>query len=402
MRLAYLDCFSGISGDMFVAAFLDAGVKLDELRNLLECLPMAGWTISTQSCRRGSLAATRFVVGTGAQTANARPGVGKGEPLEERRVSEILGIIERSSLPAQVKHMSTLVFSELATAEARVHGVGPGEVHFHEVGALDSVIDIVGAACCLHLAGIDKLFASALSIGRGQLKTRHGTIPLPAPAAARLLTGKSVRVLDVDAELVTPTGAAIVSALASQEGMPATFKLESVGHGAGTNELTALPNLLRVFIGSFDSAPAEAGLVDVIETTIDDMNPEIYTFLQERLFQMGALEVFLTAVQMKKGRPGVLLTVLSEPGLSKALAEEILCQTSTLGLRISTQQRMELARSVQTVGTPFGDIRVKVPVGFPDRASPEYEDCARAARERGVPVMAVFEAARAAWHNRCR
>ena len=391
VRIGYLDCFSGVSGDMFVAAFLDAGVKLDELCELLRRLPVAGWKVRAESVKRGSLAATRFIVET-EDAGHAHAG--------ERRLSDVLDIIDKSALPVSVKDSSSRVFSELAGAEAHVHGVKPGEVHFHEVGALDSVIDIVGAACCLHLSGVEKLYASTLSVGKGRIASRHGTLPLPAPAAARLLTGKNVRVLDVEAELVTPTGAALVSALASQEALPSPFRLESVGHGAGTNELRALPNLLRVFIGTRESAPAELGWVDVIETTIDDMNPQIYSFLQERLFQMGALEVFLTPVQMKKGRPGSLLTVLLEPGHAARLAEEIFGQTTTLGLRVSTQQRMELARSVEEVATRFGRIRMKVPAGFPDRSSPEYEDCARAARENGVPVAVVLDAARAAWRER--
>jgi uncharacterized protein (TIGR00299 family) protein len=319
---------------------------------------------------------------------------------EERRLSEVLDIIQTSSLPEPVKENSTRVFSELAGAEAVVHGVAPGQVHFHEVGALDSVIDVVGAACCLHLSGVEELYASTLSVGGGRIDSRHGTLPLPAPAAARLLTGKKLRVLDVEAELVTPTGAALVSALASQDALPSPFRLDGVGHGAGTSELAALPNLLRVFIGTRRQAPAQLGWVDVIETTIDDMNPQIYAFLQERLFQMGALEVFLTPVQMKKGRPGALVTVLAEPGLAGKLAEEIFGQTTTLGIRVSTQQRMELGRSVEEVETPFGRVRMKVPAGFPDRASPEYEDCARAARAAGVPVAAVLDAARAAWRGR--
>ncbi|MBN1503571.1 MAG: nickel pincer cofactor biosynthesis protein LarC, partial [Candidatus Eisenbacteria bacterium] len=395
VRIAYLDCFSGISGDMFVAAFLDSGVKLDELRELLERLPIGGWKIRTERTRRGSLAGTRFIVeteesaGPHARTKHGHAG--------ERRLPEVLDVIRASSLPESVKETSSRVFSELAAAEAWVHGVGPGEVHFHEVGAIDSVIDIVGAACCLHLSGVEKLYASTLSVGKGEIESRHGTLPLPAPAAAKLLAGKSVRMLDVEAELVTPTGAALVSALASQDAVPSPFRLDSVGHGAGTNQLAALPNILRVFVGACEAAPAELGWVDVIETTIDDMNPQIYSFLQERLFQMGALEVFLTPVQMKKGRPGSLLTVLSEPGLARKLAREVFEQTTTLGLRVTTQQRMELSRSLEEVETRFGRIRVKVPVGFPDRASPEYEDCARVAREAGVPVAVVLDAARTAW-----
>jgi len=399
VRIAYLDCFSGVSGDMFVAAFLDAGVKLDDLREMLRRLPIRGWSVRTESTKRGSLAATRFVVDTEEEPPHGAPESGRHH-AGERRLSDILETIRASSLPASVKDTSARVFSELAGAEAVVHGVGPGEVHFHEVGALDSVIDIVGAACCLHLSGVEKLYASTLAVGKGQIQSRHGALPLPAPAAARLLVGKNVHVLDVEAELVTPTGAALVSALASQKALPSPFRLDSVGHGAGTNELAALPNLLRVFIGTCQPAPAEIGWVDVIETTIDDMNPQIYSFLQERLFQMGALEVFLTPVQMKKGRPGSLLTVLSESGRAGRLAEEIFGQTTTLGLRISTQQRMELATSFEEVETSFGTIRMKVPAGFTDRASPEYEDCARAAREAGVPVVAVLDAARAAWRGR--
>lgn len=383
MRIAYLDCFSGISGDMFVAAFLDAGVSLDDLRGLLECLPADGWSVATEKTRRGPLAATRFVV-----SANE---------AKERRLAEILEIIDRSSLPATVKDNSKKVFSELARAEARVHGVGPDDVHFHEVGALDSIVDIVGAASCLHLLGVERLYASTLSVGKGQISSRHGTLPLPAPAAAELLLGKSVRVLDIDAELVTPTGAAIVSALATQGEIPGPLRMERVGYGAGANESPTLPNVLRVLIGHLETSGLETGLVEVLETTIDDMNPQVYGFLQERLFQMGALDVFLTPVQMKKGRPGTLLTALCEPGGSSRLADEILAQTTTLGLRVSTQRRVELKRSVGEVVTPYGKVRVKFPEAFPDRVSPEYDDLTTAAKKHSVPIMTVYDAARAAW-----
>jgi uncharacterized protein (TIGR00299 family) protein len=384
MRLAYLDCFSGISGDMFVGAFIDAGLDLGELRDLLECLSIEGWAVSTEPCRRGVLTATRFLVAV------------EGEQ-KQRNLTEILGIIETSSLPAPVKENSSKVFSRLAKAESDVHGVRPEELHFHEVGAVDSIIDIVGAASCLHLAGIDELYASALSLGTGEVNTQHGRIPLPAPATALLLVGHDVRMLDVDAELVTPTGAAIVSSLARQGDTPAQFRLERVGYGAGSRELESLPNVLRVLVGDCEGTVAGRGTVEVLETTIDDMNPELYGFLSERLFELGALEVFLSAVQMKKGRPGVLLTVLCEPGFSGKLGEEILRQTTTFGLRISTQSRMELAREVHEVSTPYGTIRVKVSPAFAEKASPEYADCRRAAREHDVPVSEVYEAARAAW-----
>jgi len=383
MRIAYLECLSGISGDMCVAAFLDAGVKLDELKTMLGALRVEGWSVSAERTKRGSLAAMRFVVAA--------------EDRQERHLSEVLEIIEHSSLPASVKDNSARVFSELAEAEARVHGLRPEQVHFHEVGALDSIIDVVGVASCLHLMGIEKLFASTLSVGKGQVSTRHGTLPLPAPAAAQLLVGKNIRLLDLEAELVTPTGAAVVSALATQEDLLSPFKLESVGYGAGTGEFAALPNVLRVLVGSLGTSSFQTGLVDVLETTIDDMNPEVYGFLQEKLFHLGALEVFLTPVQMKKGRPGVLLTVLSDSRSSRTLAEEILAQTTTLGLRVSTERRIELCTVVHGIETPYGKISVKSPVAFPERASPEYEDCSRAAKEHGVPIMAVYEAAVVAW-----
>ncbi|KPJ60070.1 MAG: hypothetical protein AMJ46_08090 [Latescibacteria bacterium DG_63] len=387
MRLAYLDCFSGISGDMFVGAFLDAEVAIDELKGLLECLPIEGWRVSARRQKRGPLTATQFLVSVEKEQ-------------KERNFPEILELIKKSSLPARVKENSSKVFSELANAEAKVHGLTPEEVHFHEVGAVDSIIDIVGAASCLHLAGVDKLYASTLSLGKGQVNTQHGLIPVPAPATSALLVGYDVRMLDVEAELVTPTGAAIVSSLAQQEDTPIPFRLEGVGYGAGSNELKKLPNVLRVFLGDRQGTAAVKGAVEVLETTIDDMNPELYGFLSERLFELGALEVFLSAVQMKKGRPGVLLTVLCEPGFSAKLGEEILRQTTTLGLRISTQSRIELAREVREVSTPYGTIRMKIPLAFPQKASPEYSDCRKAAREHDVPVLAVYEAARAAWSKK--
>jgi hypothetical protein len=387
MRYAYLDCFSGISGDMFVAAFLDAGVKLEELKGLLECLPLSGWTVSVEKVRRGSFTATRFQVGS-------------EETKKERRLSEILELIDTSSLPPSVKENSSKVFLKLAEAESRVHGVGPGEIHFHEVGAIDSIVDIVGAASCLHIAGVDRMYVSTLSLGKGGASARHGFVPLPAPATSILLLGHSVRMVDVEAELVTPTGAAIVSSLGEQDDIPVPFRLECVGYGAGSNEFEGLPNVLRVFLGSSEGLSFERGFVQVLETTIDDMNPQLYEFLRERLIEMGALDVFLTAVQMKKGRPGVLVTVLCESGLSRKLGEEILKQTTTLGLRISTQARMELAREIHEVSTAYGKIHVKVPAAFPERVSPEYDDCCRAARAHGVPLIAVYEAAKAAWNTR--
>ncbi len=389
MRLAYLDCFSGISGDMFVGAFIDAGLDLGELRELLERLPMEGWAVSAEPRRRGALGATQFLV-----TVKGRQ--------KERNLPEILELIQKSSLPAPVRENSSKVFSRLAEAESEVHGVAPEQVHFHEVGAVDSIIDIVGAASCLHLAGIDRLYASTLSLGSGQVVTQHGRLPLPSPATAFLLAGHDVRMLDIEAELVTPTGAAIVSSLTRQDDTPGQFRLERIGYGAGSRELDSLPNVLRVMLGECGGAVAGKGRVEVLETTIDDMNPELYGFLSERLFELGALEVFLSAVQMKKGRPGVLLTVLCEPGFSGNLGEEILRQTTTFGLRISTQNRIELAREVHEVSTPFGTIRVKVSLAFPEKASPEYADCRRAAREHDVPVSEVYEAARAAWKNTSR
>ncbi|MCX5800271.1 MAG: nickel pincer cofactor biosynthesis protein LarC [Candidatus Eisenbacteria bacterium] len=387
MRLAYLDCFSGISGDMFVAAFLDAGVELEELRSFLECLPVGGWKVSATKTKRGHFAATMFRVSV-------------EEAKKERRLSEILELIDRSSLPPRVKENSSKVFLKLAEAESTVHGVQPEEVHFHEVGAIDSIVDIVGAASCLHLAGIDRMYVSTLSLGKGGTNAQHGLIPLPAPATSVLLLGHSVRMIDIEAELVTPTGAAIVSSLGEQGDVPVPFRLECIGCGAGSNEFESLPNVLRVFVGSCEGLSFERGFVQVLETTIDDMNPQLYEFLRERLLELGALDVFLTAVHMKKGRPGVLVTVLCEPGLSTKLGEEILRQTTTLGLRLSTQTRMELARDVEEVSTAYGTIRMKVPAAYPDRASPEYDDCYRAARTHGVPLIAVHEAAKTAWSRR--
>ncbi|MFH0777863.1 MAG: nickel pincer cofactor biosynthesis protein LarC [Candidatus Eisenbacteria bacterium] len=389
MRIAYLDCFSGISGDMFVAAFLDSGVSLDGLKTLLECLPVKGWRVSADRTKRGSFAATRFTVEC-------------ADSAKERHLSDVLRIVETSGLPSVVKKKTRVVFLALAEAEARAHGVTTEEVHFHEVGALDSIIDVVGAVSCLHLAGVERLYVSTLSLGRGSVATDHGLIPLPAPATSFLLRDHNIRLLNLEAELVTPTGAALVSCLGEQVTTPVPFKIESVGHGAGSRELAGLPNIARVLVGSEESSGREEGLVEVLETNIDDMNPQIYGYLQERLFEMGALEVFFAPVQMKKGRPGVLLTVLCEPGASRSLGEEILRQTSTLGLRISVQRRMELARETQEVPTAYGPIRMKVPLAFPEKASPEYEDCKLAAGKHGVSLLTVLQAAKTAWHDRLR
>jgi len=389
MKLAYLDCFSGISGDMFVAAFIDSGVELKEVERLLNCLPLKGWGVSAEKTKRGSFAATKFHVSV-------------EETKEERRLPEILELIERSSLPIDVKEKSSRVFLRLAEAESEVHKVRPDEVHFHEVGALDSIIDVVGAVSCLHLAQVGELYVSTLSVGKGSTSGRHGFVPLPAPATSFLLADHVIRMLDVEAELVTPTGAALVSSLAKQSEAPPPFKLERTGYGAGSNEFERLPNVLRVFLGSSEELKFERGSVQVLETTIDDMNPQFYEFLRERLVEAGALDVFLTAVQMKKGRPAVLITVLCEPGLSARLGEEILKQTTTLGLRVSTQSRMELPREIREVTTEYGTIRMKVASAFPEKASPEYDDCYRAARTHGVPVIRVHEAAKAAWSTKSK
>jgi uncharacterized protein (TIGR00299 family) protein len=303
-------------------------------------------------------------------------------------------MIEQSSLPDGVKETAQRVFFRLAEAEAKVHGVEIGHVHFHEVGGLDSIIDIVGTAICLHHLGIGEISVSPLPLGGGFVETAHGRLPVPAPATAELLRGLRVHGGLGEGERVTPTGAAIVAALASGSGSPPAFTIEKTGCGAGDRDFQDAPNILRLFMGEAET-PFAGDEIEVMETHIDDMNPELFGFLMERLLTAGALDAAFSPLQMKKNRPGVLLRVLCREEKRDAVIDTLFRETSTIGVRFSEMTRVELERERVTVDTPFGPIDCKVSrwKGSVVNVAPEYESCAAAARERSVPLRSIMAAA---------
>ena len=390
MRIAYFDLVSGISGDMTVAALLDLGLPRRVLREELDKLTGVGFRIRVGKKMVNGIRATRFQVIP-------------GEAQPERSWTGIRRLIEGSGLSAEVKSRGLAVFSRLAEAEAEVHGVSPDDVHFHEVGAVDSIVDVVATAVGVCHLDVQRFACSVVPLGRGLVRSRHGVLPAPAPATLELLKGFPVRGTDLDRENVTPTGAAILSALASQRGETPEMRIERTGYGAGAMEFPDRPNVLRVVVG--ESAPAlgrERMLV--METHIDDMNPEIYDYVLDRLFEAGARDVTLSPVQMKKNRPGTLLRILAEPRLREALAEIVLRETSTLGVRCHVVDRMVLPRKPLKLRTRFGTLTVKV-AEDPDgrvRAAPEYDELRKVAESKRVPLKALYDEVARCFMERAR
>ncbi|MGQ9523673.1 MAG: nickel pincer cofactor biosynthesis protein LarC [Armatimonadota bacterium] len=385
MRLAYFDCFSGVSGDMTLAALVDAGASFDLLKDALKQLDVAGYSLSQRRVVRNGISAVSVSVDV------------QGEQ-HERHLSEIERLISASSLSDWVKEHSLAVFRRLAQAEADVHGTTVDKVHFHEVGGVDCIIDIVGSVVCLELLGVDEVHSSPLPTSRGFVECSHGVMPVPAPATMELLKGVPTVPSGVEGEMVTPTGAALVASLAvGFGGMPAMVPA-AVGYGAGQKEFGRRPNLLRVVIGEKAHPAPEALRVSLLEANIDDMNPELYDHVMARLFAAGALDVYLTQVLMKKGRPAVLLTVVCEPEMEGTMADIVLAETSTLGVRISRADRICLQREFINAETPYGTVGVKIGRRGDEvlTVSPEYADCRRIAEEQGVPLKEVYRAAAAA------
>jgi len=380
MRVAYLDCFSGTSGDMLLGAMLDAGLDVDALRAELAKLSVDGWSLRAERVSRGGLAATRAHV----DLAEA--------PQPHRRLPDIVRLIDDSSLAAADRRRACDIFRRLADAEARVHGVAPDEIDFHETGALDAIVDVAGAVVGLRLLGIERLYCSALPAGGGTVRGSHGALPVPAPATLELLSMAGAPLAassgDRPMEMVTPTGAAIVTTLATFE-RPA-MHVSATGYGAGGRDPEGWPNVLRLWIG--EAAPAARGTMLLIETNIDDMNPEIYGYVQERLFAAGAADVWLQSVQMKKNRPGVLLSVLCPPEHEDAIAALLLRETSTLGVRVSTVRRHEAERESLEFESSLGPAAVKVKrlPGRPPSIAPEYESCRTIAEARDMPLLEVY------------
>jgi len=391
MRQAYLDCFSGISGDMFVGTLLDAGLPLERLLAELGKLALGEYEFKRTRALRGHLVGTRVeIVIPGKQP--------------HRKLRDITQLVGQSALPEGVKQQVLKVFGRLAEVEGKLHDRPASEVHFHEVGALDSILDIVGACVGLELLGISELHCSPVNVGSGRVEAAHGSLPVPAPAALELLKDVPIYSSGVEGELVTPTGAALITTLAAGFGPLPPMKVECVGYGAGAREIPGQPNLARLLVGeSLKPVSVRAGargdeVVSVIEANLDDMSPQLYGFFAERALAAGALDVTCTPIQMKKNRPGILLSVLCAPDQCDALAQVLFDETTTIGVRIHEARRKVLERELRSVETPYGAVQVKVARrdGQVLNVAPEYEDCRRLAKEKGVPLKLVMLAAQAA------
>ena len=385
MTLCYLDAFSGVSGDMLVGALADAGADAEAISAAVGSLD-AGATLRFEKTKRGGIAATKFHVDC-------------EHTHTHRHLSSILKMIESGSLGARAKRDAAAVFTRLAEAEAAVHGVPVEKVHFHEVGAVDSIADIVGACVGFELLGVDAIYCSALNLGGGTVKTEHGMLPVPAPATARLLDGRPVYSRGPNVELTTPTGAAVVTTLAAGFGAMPAMRLGRTGYGAGTRDFPEQPNLLRVILGTSSGAP-EAVEVSVIEANIDDLSPQVLGYALERLLDRGALDATLEPLQMKKGRPGTLLRVIAKPEDREELTGLIFRETSTLGVRIYSAERRVQPRTWVEVETPHGKTRVKV--AGDGSWAPEYEDCRRLALETGTPLKQILAEAGFAYQQKAR
>jgi uncharacterized protein (TIGR00299 family) protein len=380
MRIAYFDCFSGISGDMILGALLDAGLSFDQLQKELTSLAIEGYGISANSVTKSGFAATKLDVHV-------------NEKQPHRHLANIEKIIHESQLSENIKHEAIKVFDRLAQAEAKVHRTTKENIHFHEVGAVDAIVDVVGCIIGLDLLGVEKVFSSPVSLGTGKVVCQHGEIPVPAPASVELVKGYPVRMTGIEAELTTPTGAALITTLASNFGDMPSMKIDSVGHGAGGRELKERPNILRVFLGE-TTADLEHDHIMVVETNIDDMNPEIVAYATEKLFEAGALDVFITPMIMKKGRQGQQITVLVDEEKLPIVMDTLFTETSTIGVRMLGMERRKLPHQTKIVETEFGRVKVKVANWKGQtKIAPEFDDCRRIATEQNVSLERVYKAA---------
>jgi uncharacterized protein (TIGR00299 family) protein len=396
MKVFYFDCFAGVSGDMIVGALLDLGLDFDLLKDGLASLRLGGFEIRSERVVRCGIAATKFQV-------DVQP---RHQP--HRTLKDIRAIISAADLSQRVKDRSLAAFNLIAEAEARVHDRSIEDVHFHEVGAVDSLVDTVGAMIGFEVLDVDSLIASPLRLGRGEVKTEHGVLPVPAPATALIVQGLPVYAGDEEGEFVTPTGAAILRSLCERfESMP-QMTIDKVGYGAGSRNPAGFPNVLRVLAGqqnetAFERDPEPEGdeAVVVVETNIDDMNPQVCGYVMERALELGARDVFFTAVQMKKDRPGILLTIVCDEELLDRMTCLVLSETTTLGVRYHRANRRVLERSFELVNTRYGEVRVKVARarGRTLHFQAEYQDCARLATIHNVPLIEVQSAANAAYRK---
>lgn len=400
MKILYYDCFSGVSGDMNLGAMIDLGVPKDYLINELLKLNIAGYEVEVSEDNRKGITGTKVKVVLDSEERNHNHSDNHHDHIhnhsEHRNLKDIENIIDTSLLSEEVKALSKKIFLKVAEAEAKIHGKSLMEVHFHEVGAVDSIIDIIGAAICLDYLKVDKVMSASVELGGGFVKCAHGVFPVPAPATAEILKGIPVKLGAVQFETTTPTGAAILAATVEEFTDKKEFVINKVSYGIGHRD-TEIPNVLRVYLGetledNLDKTFEEAY---IIECNIDDMNPEIYEYVMEKLFALGAMDVYLTPIIMKKGRPAVKLSVLCSIGLEESITELILRETTTLGIRKYKTEKTMLKREFYKVKTKYGDITIKSSLlnGDKIKEKPEYEECKAIARANNIPLSLVYEEA---------
>jgi uncharacterized protein (TIGR00299 family) protein len=393
-RIVYFDCASGASGDMLLGALVDLGLPLDDLRGELAKLKLEGFSLESRRVHRSGLHATKVDV----VVAHGH-GHGHDHGHTHRGLLEIVALLDASALDAAVKERAAGLFRRLAEVEAAVHGVPPEDVHFHEVGAMDAIVDVVGGVIGLHWLRADRFVASALNVGTGTVTMSHGTFPVPPPATALLVRGVPVYGAG-EGELLTPTGALLVTGFASAYGPLPLLRPEAVGHGAGSRDAAGRPNVLRLIVGeAVDDQAGDGEAVLVLETEVDDTPPQLLAPVMDRLLAAGALDAYLTPIHMKKGRPGILISVLAEPARREALEEVLFRGTTTLGVRRQEWRRSVLDRAWTTVETPYGKVRLKIGRrgGQVYNVQPEFEDCERAASASGAPLKDVWAAALSAY-----
>ncbi|MCI0707186.1 MAG: nickel pincer cofactor biosynthesis protein LarC [Ignavibacteriae bacterium] len=380
MTIAYFDTFSGISGDMTLGAFVSAGLPVDELASELKKLNLPGFELQASHIERSGIVATKVDV------------VISEQPHYHRHLKDINAIIDNSALAEAVKQIAKKIFLELVVAEAKVHNSTVEKIHFHEVGAIDSIVDIVGTAICIDKFNIEALYSSPVRTGSGGfVNTQHGKMPIPTPATVEILKNYPTELTEVPYELTTPTGAAIIKALSKGLLSMEQLKVESIGYGAGTREIEQIPNLLRVFIGTLE-APYHHDELVTVETNIDDMNPEVYPYVIERLMGAGAHDAYLVPIIMKKGRPGIMLSAMTERSKLDAVLDVLFRETSTLGARVQAVERRKLARTQKQIQTSLGVITVKSIIrDGKEKLVPEFEECKRIALEKNMPLVDVYK-----------
>jgi len=383
MKIAFLDCFSGISGDMMVGALIDLGLDFRYLEKELKKLNISGYKLEIAKVKRNGIKGVKFDVNVDLKKHH------------HRNLKEINNIIERSKLNKEVKDLSKAIFNEIAKAEAKAHGIKVNDVHFHEVGAVDSIIDIVSTSIGINYLGIEKVISSPLNVGSGFVKAEHGLLPVPAPATAEILKNIPFYSNGIKAELVTPTGAAIVATVAKDFSSLPEMRVEKIGYGAGSREIEEIPNLLRIFLAedSRKSSDYDKDRITVIETNIDDISPQVYEELMENIFKIGALDIFLTPIIMKKNRPAIKISVLSDPETAVKVYDLLFRETSTFGIRSYEASRCKLGREIKKIKTALGSVDVKIgKLGNKVlKTAPEYESIKKIARDKKIPFLEVLK-----------